>query len=359
VNNVVEFDVRASLERQAREWLIRLDGDAPLSGEERAALREWMSRSPAHRDELVRLAKFWNSANVLTELAVPLERAGDARGLRQQRAGLVALAASVLFASVIAGGWWWTQRLPLSANGTYGTAIGQQQAIALPDGSSIQLNTDSQVEVSYSKTLRKIRLLRGEALFSVAHEATKPFEVYASNGIVRALGTAFSVRLAGNDVNVMVTTGTVEVSEVTREAAVADASNATNAANAANAMSTRADMRHALARVTAGQAVDLHGEHAGVAVHELPATELQRRMAWHEGYLVFSGEPLSTMVEEVNRYSPVTLHIADPELESIAIGGRFRIGDLDAVLDALHENFGIQAVREDDRRILLQPLSPK
>jgi transmembrane sensor len=357
MTNVVGFDSRASIGRQAREWLIRLDGDAPLSGEEQAALREWLSRSPLHREELTRLARFWNSANVLTELAVPLERAVDARRddarsqLRakpyaRQRTRIFAAAAGVLFASVIAGFWWWTNKTPLRANGIYGTAIGQQQALSLPDGSSIQLNTDSQVEVRYSSGLRKIRLLRGEALFAVTHDASRPFDVYAANGIVRAIGTAFAVRLAGGDVNVTVTTGTVEVSEVAAEAA-------------APATHGSTEVRRARARVTAGQMVNLHAAGSTVAVRELPPPELQRRMAWHEGYLVFSGEPLSAMVEEVNRYSPVTLRIADPKLASLAVGGRFRIGDLDAELDVLRENFGIQSVRDDDRNIRLEPAPPR
>ncbi len=82
-------------------------------------------------------------------------------------------------------------------------------------------------------------------------------------------------------------------------------------------------------------------------------------MAWHEGYLVFSGEPLSEVVEQVNRYSPVTLHIADPKLATIAVGGRFRIGDLDAILDVLRANFGIQSSRIDERDIQLERDQPR
>jgi transmembrane sensor len=78
-------------------------------------------------------------------------------------------------------------------------------------------------------------------------------------------------------------------------------------------------------------------------------------MAWQEGYLVFSGEPLSEVIAQVNRYSPVALEVADPKLASRAIGGRFRIGDLDAVLDVLHTDFGIQSSRVDERTIRLEP----
>jgi transmembrane sensor len=60
------------------------------------------------------------------------------------------------------------------------------------------------------------------------------------------------------------------------------------------------------------------------------------------------------LIEQVNRYSPVTLELGDPQLASIAIGGRFRIGDLDAVLDVLEANFGIWAHRVDEHDIRLE-----
>jgi ferric-dicitrate binding protein FerR (iron transport regulator) len=75
---VVKFAARAAralIERQARQWLIRLDADQPLTHVEAAALRKWMNRGPMRRQELRRLARFWKQANVLTELAVSLKRA--------------------------------------------------------------------------------------------------------------------------------------------------------------------------------------------------------------------------------------------------------------------------------------------
>jgi ferric-dicitrate binding protein FerR (iron transport regulator) len=68
VANVVEFGARNSIEHQARKWLIRMDGDEPLSNTEKEALREWMRRSASHRGELTRVARFWDRANILTEL---------------------------------------------------------------------------------------------------------------------------------------------------------------------------------------------------------------------------------------------------------------------------------------------------
>jgi transmembrane sensor len=341
VTNVVGFEAPASIQRQAREWLIRLDGDEPLSEEEHVALRDWLARSPAHREELLRVSRFWHQANTLTELAVPLEpRVPRSKARNWRHPGRFLAAASVVLVSVLVT-LWWVQSANQAANGTYATAIGQQETIALPDGSSVQLNTDSQIEVSYGAGWRRLRLLRGEALFSVAPDRSKPFQVYAADSMVRALGTAFVVRLIGGSVDVTVTKGVVEVGS---SGVGADEQIASQ--HAAHARRTQ---------VRAGQMTMIDRTRTNLDVRQLPDSELARRTAWHEGFLDFSGEPLSEVVAQVNRYSPVAVEIADPKLKSLAIGGRFRIGDLEAVLDALHTNFGIQSRHLDEHNIVLEP----
>lgn len=343
MSRIVEFEVRSAIEEQARGWLIRLDGDRPLTDEERDALREWLGRSTLHRQELQRLAEFWTQANILTELAVPLHQSSSSRrNWRAPRGPLLLAVASVVFISMVVS-FIWLERKTTLMNGVFATGVGQQHSIVLPDDSTIQLNTDSQVEVAYSDDVRRIRLLRGEALFSVKHEAHRVFEVDAGNGIVRAVGTAFSVHLTGGGVvNVIVTQGVVDVSEKPR-----------GLVPAADKDSRIGGSRRRLGLLHAGEASTFGAESQDLSVVELAQTELQRRMAWHEGYLVFSGEPLSEVVEQVNRYSTIPLRIADPTLSSVTIGGRFRVGDLDAVLDVLHANFGIQSHRLGEERIEL------
>jgi transmembrane sensor len=336
-DNILDFETPESVEREAREWLIRLDGDAPLSASENQSFQRWVTRYPSHRVELERLSKFWQSANVLTELAVPLKRAS---AQTPNRARTFIVAASVILVSAIGVLWWW--HADYSANGTYRTLTGQQQTIALPDGSSIELNTDSLVRVDYAGNSRTIRLLRGEALFSVAHSTWRPFDVYAGGTVVRAVGTAFSVQLAGGDVNVVVTKGVVDVAEL----ATGRPNGGTNVPNAQLS-------RHSLGKLKAGQTTTFAGPALRIAIQDVPPPELERRLAWHDGYLVFSGESLSEVVRQVNRYSEVSLEIADPKLASIAVGGRFKIGDLDAVLDMLHRNFGIESDQIDDHNIRL------
>lgn len=350
MGNVVEFGARTSIERQAREWLIRMDGDEPLNTSEKESLREWMNRSALHREELIRIARFWNQANVLTELAVSLEAAAQERsGRRVRRVGPIALAASALLASFFIFLWWGRQQLERADNGTYTTAIGYRKTISLSDGSSIQLNTDSQVQVMYSNGSRNIRLLRGEALFSVMPSPNRPFQVYAADSVVRAVGTAFAVQLEEGKVDVTVTKGAVDVAKT----------DTVVEAEASRAPTEPVPATRRLARMKAGETTRFSGGSDHIEVQHLAEPELQRKMAWQEGYLAFSGEPLSEVIEQVNRYSTVQLEVDDPKVASIAIGGRFRIGDLDGVLDVLQTNFGIQAQRVNERSIRLESDSPQ
>jgi transmembrane sensor len=341
----VVTSAQASIQQQAREWLIRMDGDAPLSADEFAALRKWAARSPAHQAELQRIAMFWNRANVLTELAVPMKRQGGAdspsSGWVPYGFGLRSLGAAAMVCVAVGVAVWWFNP-GVTANGTYATAIGRQQTLSLEDGSTVQVNTDSQVEINYEEHLRKVRLLRGEAFFTVAPNSRRPFEVFAASGVVKAVGTAFAVSLQGSDVRVTVAKGRVDVGA--DEAGVASAHGVTL---------QDLPLAHPHASLKAGQTATF-GDGTAVNTHEISAPELTRRLAWHEGYLVYSGQPLDEVVSEVNRYSAITLEIADPKLRTLSIGGRFKVGDLEAVCDVLQSNFGIRVDRVDDRHIQLR-----
>ena len=344
MNKVYKFSNKGTIEAEAREWLIRLDGDTPLTSEERAVLREWAGRSPAHRQELKRISGFWDRANILTELAVPLRSEQTQPGASGFFVGyrLAATAAILLLAVAIAA----TSRMyfpgtNINNNGIYGTAIGQQRTVTLPDGSAIKLNTDSQVQVDYGSNVRKIRLLRGESLFEVSHDPAKPFEVYARGNMIRAVGTAFSVRLIGDAVKVTVAEGKVELAKVKDPSTGSDSNRSP-------------DLRPVPERLGFLE----HGQSAtlGNTVNDLTMLaqqELEQQLSWSHGFLSFSGESLRKVVNEINRYTPITIEIADLSLETLKVGGRFRVDDLDAMLEVLETSFGIRISRIGDQRILL------
>ena len=214
MNNISDFPDRAIIEEEAGAWIIMLDSETEPSEQQRQAFKEWMSRSPAHREEVKNLAKFWGKMNILTELAVPQHIAPHSRKSRRQKQSSpfisnIAIAAYSL--SLAVGIALWVQLAPSNSpqNGLYATAVGQQKTIQLRDGSTLQLNTNSQVRVDYTDQHRDIRLLQGEAHFDVAKNPNKPFRVAAGHGLVQAIGTAFAVYLNGDQLNVTVTEGQV------------------------------------------------------------------------------------------------------------------------------------------------------
>src|SRR3546814_837311 len=91
------------------------------------------------------------------------------------------------------------------------TQKAERRVARLPDGSTVEMSGDSAIEVRYSKGRRDIRLMRGQALFEVTHNAARPFIVKAGKGEIRALGTAFDVDLTRREVIVTVTKGVLRV----------------------------------------------------------------------------------------------------------------------------------------------------
>lgn len=343
---VHKFADRKTIAEEAREWLIRLDGDDEPSPADVAALNEWVGRSPAHREELLRIGAFWHDADILTALSIPLSAKPRRQGVRR----IAAVAAVCLLAIGLSLTVWLSPRSTVATNGIYATAIGELQVQTLADGSVVQINTDSQLQVDYGDSVRKIRLLRGEAHFEVGHDPGWPFEVHAGRGMVKAIGTAFSVHLIEDTVEVTVSEGVVDLAVV---------ANRVESPGHEPELETIGTLSHGQSAVFSSQPTSAgRSDGGGSIVPEidmLAEQELARRLAWREGYLVFAGEPLSYVVDEVNRYTPVTIDIADPALSQLRIGGRFKVGELDAMFDVLQSSFGIQVDRLDDQHIQLLP----
>jgi transmembrane sensor len=222
--------------------------------------------------------------------------------------------------------------------------VGQQKIITLDDGSTIQLNTNSQVAVEYENSYRNIRLLQGEAHFDVAKNPDRPFRVYAGSGRVQAIGTAFTVHLDDRDLQVLVTEGRVALASLGGPLAENELKTASDADPYVFSQSKD------IATLGAGEFLTLNGEGQGILdegeespkIGVINDAELSRIESWRSGYLVFSGESLAHAVSEISRYTTVTITITDPNLKELQIGGRFKVGDVESMFAALEANFGIQ-----------------
>ena len=350
MTKLVEFGAPTSIENQARKWLIRMDGDEPLTEAEKVSLGEWMGRSPAHRSELIRLAKFWDDANILTELAgatFAVDPQADGHFRNSGWIPRILLALSAVIATVTAT-YTGIRQLGGSFTRVYETAVGEEKTVVLSDGSTVQLNTDSQVEINYGPNSRIVRLMRGEVHVSASYDAQRVFEVQVAHSLVRARGTSFDVYVEEQSVEVMVTTGLVEI---------VDCANGTTASDKGSLRGSRESKSGDLAntvRVKAGEIASFSSGSGVMPVRQLTDTEIQRRLSWQEGYLTFSGEPLSAVVKALNRYSTVKLEIGDPKLASVAVGGSFQLGDVSAAIDLLRDACGVRAERINANTIRLE-----
>ncbi len=379
---IIDFPERRAIQEEAGAWLIKLDGDEPLSAVELSRLREWLARGAAHREELSNLACLWDKMNVLTELTVPLGKPEQStrRSLFKGTGGSLfrswrlAGIATVLIVGLTIGMFSILSPNPIvETNGLYATAVGQQQTVKLADGSVVVLNTDSQINVAFADGARNIRLLQGEAYFTVAKDASHPFRVFAANGRVQAIGTEFSVYLKDKAVSVTVTEGRValaafeqrRLNELTVRATQLDDGPTSIPKGAAVGSGAIAQIDDSYFKVVtalnAGQSASIpaatEDEVVGVqrdaGIETVGSSELERRLSWRDGFLTFTGDPLEDVVREISRYTTVSIEVADPELRAIKIGGRFPVGETEAMFVALETNFGIEVTRMSHDRVLL------
>ena len=349
MDNLHEFTPAQQIEEEASDWLARMDADQKLTQQELAELKQWMNRSPVHRAEFNRLMAFWQQANVLTELSIPLRQKTSTGGVWWlQPIGwprLGALAAVLLVAVLISINFnlLSPNQLRVAGNGVYETRIGEQNSITLVDGSVIELNTNSRVQVNYTDQRRAIKLMQGEAFFDVSKDTRRPFEVAAGNGVVRAVGTAFAVRFNQQALTVTVTEGKVALAAVAEESIKTPST-----ASASPPAAARANM----GSLVAGQRAEfkpLLAQALDATTKTLESKAINNALAWREGLLMFNGEPLNIVVKEMNRYTALTIEIADPSIANLQIGGQFKVGETEAMLKNLAVSFDldIQKVNEN------------
>ncbi len=340
---ILSLPTRQRREAQAAEWVTKLDADT-VSAIDRARFDQWMSSSEKNRECYYRIAKAWSALDDLEELQHLAESDDVAELLKQNRRQSRKIVQSIgaMAAMLIIGFSTWVA-LPYLNTQTYkyeafiSTAVGEMQNIQLPDGSLIKANTNTHLEIHYSKNSRDINLLRGEAFFEVAHAPDRPFSVVAGDRQVRAVGTAFNVRLREAKLAVTVEEGRVAL--INKKAMLVQNKNPEN--NAAQE----------LTQISAGQRAVFDTDIEELEV--LQAENLQRRLSWRNGILSFSGEPLSFMISEVSRYSNVEIEIADESLKDMPVAGYFKVGEVDAMLEVLDLMSDVTIERIDQNKVRL------
>jgi transmembrane sensor len=315
---------REHIDQEASRWLAARDAGAASAAEE-AAFQEWIDADIRHRVAYLRLEETWRRSDRLGELR-PLDGDVDADLLRDgpaRRHWPLALAASVLVGIVFAGYLFIQSQFDWQH---YETPVGGFSRIVLEDGSVIDLNTDSDLKVRLDSKTREVHLLRGEGRFQVAHDTARPFVVSAADADVRAVGTAFTVRLReAQRVDVVVSEGAVAIA------------------------SSR--VQHS-PPVKAGEVAVLLPDR--LTVSQMPPQQIESRLAWTGGKLQFRGESLGDAVQEFNRYNRRQIRLGDPSLADLRVGGTFNATDPESFAAALSGTFNLKVEPASPDAIVLR-----
>ena len=329
---------------EASLWIERLSEG--LTREEELELQSWLTENPANQVLLEKMARLWDKMDSLSRLSTLLPQPASTMESNRHRAHYYALTASVVLGLTALLFWNWSldrddapQSAQRPAEVFYETAIGGQQVNLLEDGTIITLNTSSRIGVRYSSSARVLHLEYGEVHVQVAKDPTRPLSVLAGDRVVQAVGTAFNIEIKpGREIELVVTEGSVRVAEQSTLVNVEQ-------------NKVKIVLPRSAAVITAGQELVMGNE----AKQARPITdaEIQVKLSWQKGNLIFRGEPLADVVKEVERYTGVEFVFLDEDLKEAHVSGFFKAGDVEGMLAVLKENFSIEYQRESENRVLL------
>ncbi|MDT8318996.1 MAG: FecR domain-containing protein [Xanthomonadales bacterium] len=347
------------LREDAARWCVVMSSGKASDAEKRA-FAEWITHSPSHLREFKAVEALWAEA---ASFGAALDSASDVipmypspksagrslqpgaarsalRRLTQWRHGL----AAALIAGCIG-----LAAYGLSTGGpepwlfgpdveSFATRKGESRLMTLADGSLLELNTQSRVEVRFLKASRRIRLLEGEAYFDVVSDPERPFIVDTEQARVQAVGTEFNVRLRAADVAVTVVEGQVLVSQLS--AGNDDAPIGWEAKIGQNEQAV----------------VGLPRRAESATVAQTRPVEVEQFVSWRDNKLVFEATPLREVVGDFNRYNSMVLRIEDESLMTLSVSGVFDPRDPKAFVQTLEAFAPVRALVLGRSMILLKPL---
>ncbi len=315
----------SSLHERAIFWVTRLNsGDC--TDQERQDFEAWLAQSEAHRAAHHEVAAFWAGLSQIEPHAVPQLAAARAylRDARQSRrvfsekrlAGVLSFVLLMGFSPLL---WSWL------TTDIYRTARGESASIELSDGSRIELNTDTELSVQYTGSTRCVKLERGEALFAVVHNEEKPFEVIAAGGRIQDIGTRFNVYQQADHVSVTVLEG--EVSVASKQSSTAQ-------------------------NLIPGQQIsyDSTGQTSAIS-----RTDTDAVTAWQKGQLVFKGQPLSEVLDQLGRYHDASLQVHDLRLQALKVSGVFPTNNLNLALNTIAGALPIKVTQTATNNFVIAP----
>lgn len=337
-----------AIEATAANWLAERDDG--LTVEQEAELSRWLAADSRHRAALARLDATWSTLQQLRDFRPHSVRHPDSDLIRVQRplprrkyvVPAFSAAAAALFVAIL---WWFSSArvAPIGTPQIFSTASDGYSSVVLADGSHLELNASTEVQVSFTSKARRVRLVKGEAYFTVAKEPARPFTVEVGKVAVRAVGTAFNISLLAAAVDVVVFEGKVKVTDLPFLGA--------GKARSAGSPSRYPDLLVANERLLIPTDESSSRRLSSETV-TMPA--LLEAISWKERRLVFAETPLSEVIMQFNRLNRVQVLLGDESLADRPVGGNFQADNLEMFVNLLVKTQEIAAERPSDDVIILR-----
>lgn len=304
---------------EAAEWLA-LVNDEPLSEHDRKAFDAWSQRDLRHRLAMERMRALWSSLDEVP--AAPARAALNQAFIRAKSRHASRSVQALGLLAVLLCGWVGMDHLPLWF-ADQRTGAGERREFQLADGSQVQLNSQSALDIRFDGTRRTVELLEGEMWVEVAKDAQRPFVVRTRQGTATALGTRYLVKCASD--------GSTQVTVIESTVAV----------QAGNSEAVK---------VKAGETTSL--KDGLVRAPQLIGND--DPTDWTRGLLKVSDRPLSEVLQTLAGNRRGFLKFDDHALQGLRVSGVFRLDDTDAALATLADNLPIKVERFTDLLVVVK-----
>lgn len=305
----------------ARRWIVRM-ASGEMTDEDLMRFREWRAASPDHNAAFEQERRLWRALTLSPAqdqaVRASWKHMGRKRALKAGLFSLTAIAASaaiVLYSPAL--------RTWLQADQWTGTTI---QTVALSDGSQAVLDSDTAIAIHYSANHRDITLLRGNALFKVRHESTRPFRVMDQDGRIEDVGTVFEVRDTPARVTVSVIEGRVDVYPPRDQSAAV--------------------------RIQAGERLAYAKDATFPIERNINPDDIA---TWSRGDLTLDNATLRDAVQAIARYRHGAVYVWGEPPTASRVSGVFRIDQPDDALSTIAATTGMQILHLPGHIMVLRP----
>lgn len=347
-NNEFESPEIRRIDREAAEWVAKKIGG--FTAKDQDAFFDWLAADPRHGEWYEKHQKTWKEMDLLAQWLPEHSDKPNQDLLKHQFPGsfwgwMSGIAAALVLGVVVF--------LSLASPGkskydATNFVANAYESHELPDGSVVELNQGAALKVNYTKALRRVELVSNEAHFNVTKDPKRPFIVRVRGIDIRAVGTAFNVRLTDQSVQVIVTEGRVQVTAPPTE-------NLFEEPEAYDESLFKQDLvvgqmtEVALQRESPRIEKNLRSE-----IKEVSLGEMNQLLSWKPQMFEFDSTPLSEVIEEFNSRNQTHLVIGDSDLEKLPIVASFRSANVEHFVELLQLSMDLDIEREGEERIILR-----